>query len=573
MTDQIQEIKDKIDIVQFISEYVPLKKAGRNWKALCPFHSEGTPSFMVSPERGIFKCFGCGVGGDVFAFLQKIEGIDFPEALNIVAERAGVKLTKHLPDKFYQERERLHSINSLAARYFAYILKEHRLGAKAREYLKKRGIPPEAVDRFQLGYAPKSWDNLLRYLRKRGYKEAEIDQVGLVIKSEKGKGYYDRFRGRLLFPLTDQQGNIRGFAGRLLDPEAKEAKYINTPETPIYAKRRLLYGLDVSKEAIRRSRQAIVVEGETDMISSYLAGVENVVAIKGSALTEEQVRLLRRYADDLLLAMDADFAGDEAARRGIELAEEGGLTVKVVQIPVGKDPDECVQKDPAKWRQAVSKPIPVYDFIMEAAVGRYGTDSAKSKKQVAHEVLPTLGGISDPIVQAHYLQKLARTLDTDEEVLVAAMQQFTRQIKRPKRRAIPEPEIESGRKKRQEILEEYFLSLILQGLRAIEELPKFKVELNSPVFKRIWNSIQEHLKDKKHFIYTAFVRQLPAELVETTDKLFLRNLGDLVEDRLAWQREINSTLEQLKQLHFKDEIRELSKRLEKNGRNLPSKNG
>lgn len=561
MTDQTQEIKDRIDIVQFINEYVPLKKAGRNWKALCPFHSEKTPSFMVNPERGIFKCFGCSLSGDVFTFLQKLEGIEFSEALRILADRTGVKLKTYVPDDQDRETERLYQICQHAGRFYAYILQKHKVGAGARTYLKNRGVTAKLIEVFHLGYAPKSWDSLLRFLKRKGYNEAEVEKAGLVIKSEKGPGYYDRFRGRVIFPLKDHQSRIRGFAGRLLDPEAKEAKYINTPETPIYAKRKLLYGLDVAKEAIRRSRQAIVVEGELDMIASYSVGVENAAAIKGSALTEEQIFILKRYADEVLLALDADFAGDEAAKRGIELSDQAGLTVRMIKIPIGKDPDECIRQDPQAWRQTVKEAIPVYDFVIDSALRHYDPQTAKGKQQICREVLPFLGKISDPIVQSHYRKKLARLLNTEEEVLVTAMKKIP--TVQNKVRWIPaEPAKQSEvRKPRQESLEERLLALIFQGLHVADDLSKVTTTPTFPMTQRLWEEFAKFIKNKKHFVYTKFAKTLPPELTETADRLYLTDLGDLVLDHYRWQREVEWIIDQLNQFALKKGLRDLSKKL------------
>jgi DNA primase len=564
MVDQVEEIKDKVDIVQLISEYLPLKRAGRNWKALCPFHSEKTPSFMVNPERGIFKCFGCGKGGDAFTFLQEMEGIEFPEALRILAKRTGVKLARRLPDERYQERERLYEINALASRFYAYLLEKHEVGAPARAYLKKRKITKAAIETFKLGYAPRSWENLRRFLVKKGYRDEEVEKAGLIIRSKKKRGWYDRFRGRVMFPLTDHRGNIRGFAGRLLDPEAKEAKYVNTPETPIYVKGNLLYGLDVAKESIRRSRQAVVVEGETDMIASYAAGVKNVVAIKGSALTEGQIRLLKRYAEEILLALDADLAGDEAARRGIELAERAGLAVKMVDIPVGKDPDECVRKDPKAWTKAVKEAVSVYDFVIDRAVKRHGGDNAEAKQQIAQDVLPFIAGISAPILQAHYRQKVAGILEMSEEVVVEAMKKISgdkKPIRGPKVRL----KASSIRKSRQEMLEEYLLSLLLQGLRKKEDRPRLSVKLSSPVLKRLWEELTRYFKKNKRFVFSKFVASLPPELVDAADRLGLKDLGALTDDPSRWRREIDKVLSELEQFSFRKEVRELSERLDKVG--------
>jgi len=329
MTD-VELVKSKIDIVSFLSDYITLKKAGRNFKALCPFHSEKTPSFVVSPERQSWHCFGsCGEGGDVISFLEKWENLEFLEALRILAKKVGVTLSNYTPSSQTQLKDRLIEANHLASEFYHYLLVNHKIGKRAREYLESRRIKNETIKTFMLGYAPESWDSLLKYLLKKGYQTGEIHQAGLVVKSDRGR-YYDRFRGRLMFTLCDHRGNVIGFSGRLLDEEIhseykrgvysereRGAKYVNTAETPVYIKGNTLYGLYITKEAIKKEKEAVLVEGEFDMLSSFQAGAANVCAIKGSALTEGQLLLLKRYTENLILALDSDFAGSEAAKRGI----------------------------------------------------------------------------------------------------------------------------------------------------------------------------------------------------------------------------------------------------------------
>jgi len=469
--DQREEIKSKIDIVELIGQYLPLTKAGRNYKALCPFHTEKIPSFMVSPERQIWHCFGCGAGGDIFGFLMRYENMEFVEALRTLAKRAGVELKGWRGESGrWKEKEKLFRINRLASDFFHWVLLENQVGKKALDYALARGIKKESIKTFQLGYAPQSWDSLQRFFAKKGYQPEDLEEAGLVIKSEEGRGFYDRFRGRLMFPLFDHRGNAVGFAGRLLDPKAVEAKYVNTPETPVYIKGDLLYGLNITKEEIKKEELAVVVEGEIDAISSYQAGVKNVVAIKGSALTENQVRLLKRYTENISLALDADTAGDAASRRGIQIADQGGLNIKVIQIPLGKDPDECAQKEPTLWCKAVDEAIPVFDFLIDSALSRFDKKTAVGKKKIGQEVLPILAKITDEIVKAHYLQKLAQEIGVEEEVLRMEMGKLE----------VGNWKLEIGKKvggeekEGREALEEYLLSLILQGLSLTDKLPESK---------------------------------------------------------------------------------------------------
>src|SRR4030043_909411 len=296
MESQVDEVKSRVGIVGLISEYIPLKKAGRNYKALCPFHGEKTPSFMVSPELQIYKCFGCGESGDAFSFLEKYEGMEFGEALKYLADKAGIKLKPLHPGQF-GEKERFFEINRIASKFYNYVLLSHPAGKEALKYLtRERGLKIDILKKFQLGFSPYKEDALAKVLIKRKYQESELINGGLVYR---GRGLVDRFSGRVIFPLFDHRSNVVGFAGRILpkDDKGDRAKYINSPETPVYHKSRVLYGLDLAKAEIKRSKEVVIVEGELDMISSWQAGIKNVVAIKGSALTDEQIGLISRLAE------------------------------------------------------------------------------------------------------------------------------------------------------------------------------------------------------------------------------------------------------------------------------------
>ena len=351
---QIDEVLAKTDIVELIGSYLPLKKAGRNFKALCPFHAEKTPSFIVSPERQIFKCFGCQIGGNALKFLMEYEKMDFGEALRFLAQRAGITLRDYRPGPQEAKRERLLQLNHLAAELYHFLLTEHRAGEPGRKYLAQRGIKKETIEEFNLGYAPLRRNLLEEFLvGKKGFSREELELSGLIFKNNKGQ-LGDRFFQRLIFPLTDQRGNVLGFSGRLIFPREGTGKYINTPETPLYHKSQMLFGLAQAKEAIRQEKKVLVVEGEFDMISPYQAGIKNVVAIKGSALTEEQVKLLHRFSEEILLALDEDSAGDAATRRGIQVALNEGLNVFVVSL-LGKykDPDEAVRANLGFFKQRI----------------------------------------------------------------------------------------------------------------------------------------------------------------------------------------------------------------------------
>jgi len=413
MDNPIEEIKRKIDIVDFIGNFVALKKSGRNFKALCPFHQEKTPSFIVSPERQIWHCFGaCQEGGDVIKFLMKWENITFYEALKELADKLGIKLKKiDFEDRVWKKKEKLFTINSLAAEFYHYLLTKHKIGEKALDYLKRRKINPKMVDVFTLGYSPSSWDSLLKFLKRKGYAEEEGYEAGLLVKSERG-GFYDRFRQRLMFALKDPRGNILGFSGRIFAEEG-EAKYVNTPETPIYHKREALFGINLAKEAIKKHNQAILVEGEFDMISCFQEGINNVVAIKGSAVTREQLMLLKRYTNRLILSLDADLAGEETTKRAIADAENLDFDISVITFDFAKDPDEAIKKDPQKFKKIIQKPMPIYDFIIDFSLKKNQGKDAFSKKNIGDEVVPFIAEIKNPIVKSYYVKKLANVLEVE----------------------------------------------------------------------------------------------------------------------------------------------------------------
>lgn len=576
MTD-VEQIKAKIDIIDFISEYIQLKKTGRNFKALCPFHPEKTPSFVVSAERQSWHCFGaCNTGGDVVSFLEKWENIEFLEALKTLAKRAGVILSHYEPTDSTKLREKLYEINHLASEFFYYLLTSHKLGFRGRDYLSSRHIKAETAKTFMLGYAPESWDSLLRYLVKKGYSETDIYTAGLVVRSEAGR-YYDRFRGRLMFTLKDHRGNTVGFSGRKLPPQTeKEAKYVNTAETPIYSKGNILYGLDVTREAIKREKKAIVVEGEFDLLSSYQAGVTNVTAIKGSALTAGQTLLLKRYTENLVLALDSDFAGNEAARRGIEIAEAANLNVKVVSLPFGKDPADCVEKGAHLWKDAVSKAISIYDFVIKVALEKYDRSDALGKKKIGIEVVPFLAKIANPIVQSHYIKYLTTQLEVSEESIISSIRLFAKKETSVELSSISS----SALPDRSELLEEHFLSLIIQSARPDQSLASVMTivtmdDFYIPPVAKIIQQLLLYFKKHKKLHIKEFAYVLTSEVVPTFDRAFMGDIGEILGDEKTFHHELTFTAVSLKKISLRRTINNLStkiRQLEEEGKEEEAKN-
>ncbi|OGH92478.1 MAG: DNA primase [Candidatus Magasanikbacteria bacterium RIFOXYD2_FULL_39_9] len=431
MTDT-QAIKDRLDIVQIIGEYVRLKKAGINWKANCPFHNEKSPSFMVQPEKQFWHCFGCSKGGDVFSFLQEMEGVDFSEALKILADRAGVKLDSYASEVNKSQKNRIIEINNKATYFFNHFLSEMPAAEAARDYLKRRELTTETITEWQVGFIPEQWDLLTKYLLNKGNSIDDLLASGLAIKKD-GGGFYDRFRGRIMFPIWDAHGNVVGFTGRILvETEKSGGKYVNTPQTLVFDKSRLLYGLNKAKTEIKAKDFTVLVEGQMDVIACHQAGMKNVVASSGTALTMEQIKLLKRYSNNIAIAFDADAAGQNAAKRGIDLALEQGMSIKIIQIPpgAGKDADECIKKDKDVWFKAVESAKEVMDWYFTNAVVGVNKNDPKQKQKIAEVLLAEIARLPYAVERDHWLKKLADEIGVDRSVLVAEMSRVVAQAKR-----------------------------------------------------------------------------------------------------------------------------------------------
>lgn len=427
-----QEIKSRIDIVDFLAEYLQLKPAGtHNFRALCPFHNEKNPSFMVSRDKQFWHCFGCAKSGDIFTFLQDYEGLTFPEALKQLAERAGVKLVQNYGPSTQEttQKNKVLEILNLTAKYYHEYLLKSQAAQIARDYLIKRQIQTETIEQFNLGFSPDSWEEIGNFLRQRGYLEQDIVAAGLLIKSEnKNSGsrqnkFYDRFRGRLMFPIADHNGAVVGFGARALkESEEKSAKYINSPQTLVYDKSHILYGLSLAKTAIKKQDLVVVVEGYLDVISSHQAGITNVVAVSGTALTNSQLKLLKRYSTKLALCFDADQAGMAAAKRGVETALAEGFEIKIITLPFGKDPDECIKYNIALWPEAIKQAEEFVQYYFNKTLSGLDLQKAQDQKKATDILLPLIAKIADVVEKSFWLKKLATRLDIDEAVLKLKLQ-------------------------------------------------------------------------------------------------------------------------------------------------------
>jgi DNA primase len=564
MNDQVAEVKSKTDIVSIIGERVELKKAGRNYKANCPFHGEKTPSFMVSPELQIFKCFGCNEAGDAFSFLEKFEGMEFPEALKYLADRAGVKLVSSNFDQA-SEKEQLIEINTQALKFYNYMLLTQPVGKRALDYLQKdRGIKLDSIKEFQLGYSPENSYPLSSFLiGKKKFNPRDVERAGIGIPQ--GTNIYDRFSGRVIFPLFDHRGNSIGFAGRILPWDKRDTgKYINSPETPIYHKSGVLFGLNITRPLIKKKKVAIVVEGELDLISSYQAGIRNIVAIKGSALTEEQVRLLSRFAPKFILALDSDMAGDAAARRGLTVAENSGVEVKIAKITGYKDPDEAARGNIDSYKNDLIHAEGVWDYLIDSVMSRFNPATGEGKAKISKELTPILGEIEDKIVQAHYANLVAEKLDVPLEAVTEQISKTPSVVETPN-----PPSLEAtARQGRHDLLEERLLTLSFQSDPTTLLTPKVMELVLNPLNTRILEELTKFLKTKKEYSNSDFGVILPKELFDGFSQMVLNENQELADKPDELKKELDLVKKELRILGIKDNLKLLAaslRQFEKSG--------
>ncbi len=490
----ISQIIERCDLAETIGSYIPLKKAGRNFKANCPFHNEKTPSFVVNPEKQIFHCFGCGVGGNVITFLMKQDRLEFPEAVKILAQKANIILpednAQSQPNSNQNLRNAILKINELAAQYFHNILlsEKTKSAQEAREYLKQRKVSLQTVKDFQLGYALDEWDGLYSYLRKKEIPIELIEKSGLVIAREKNQGFYDRFRNRIIFPILDQRGQCRAFGGRILEKldtlDNKSAKYINSPETDVYTKGHYLYGLPLSKNAIVQNDSAVIVEGYMDCLMPYQHGVTNIVASLGTALTTDQIRLLRRYTHNVIFLFDMDPAGQNAMMRSFDTLVEEALTVKVATLKEGSDPDSFIKENGIDaFKERLEKAQDLFDYKLDFLRRQFTDKTIEGKAKISQEMLTTIQKYDNAVIRSEYLKRLAKVLEIDPQALTAETKKMTqkksegfgaqRQVVTQHQEAVPTLKIESSILKI--ILEQTNLIVSTQKEVSPENFQDFKI--------------------------------------------------------------------------------------------------
>lgn len=513
--DVIRRVRDSINVYDLISGYVALKKTGKNWLGLCPFHSEKTPSFNVNTEKQIFHCFGCGVGGDVFKFVELQEGLNFPEAIKTLAARSGITLPQDARDlrqdkRSEDEKKTLLTIVAEAAEFFTKELASP-AGSAAREYLRKRGVSDAIIREFALGYVRPEWDGLLKHLKHLNYTPSQMERAGLVVKRSEGEGYYDRFRNRIIFPIRDMTGQVIAFGGRVMDDSLP--KYLNSSETALYSKSNVLYGLDMAKDHGRKQGYFIIVEGYLDAIACHQYGIRNAVATLGTALTDGHLRLMRRFVDKLVLIFDPDPAGVKASLRGFDLFVASSMKVNVVSLPGGDDPDTFLQKQGQEaFAARLRESSKFMDFVIEQVVKSSPSRSIDEKIEKAEEMLSYISRLPSGIERDHYLKKTAESLDLDETVLRQEMpKQTIKPFSAPADKNIPAVPTTGRRRPR---AEEILIHLMLKDEELARSL-KDRIEprdLTDPLFQRVVERIFRMLDEQGKLDTGALLREEDEEL-------------------------------------------------------------
>ena len=570
MTNPIEEIKNRLDIVELISGYIGLTQAGANWRARCPFHNEKTPSFMVSKEKQIWHCFGCDKGGDVITFIQEYEGLSFGEALRLLAEKAGLTLDNRQFEK-KADYSPLYQANQLAADFYQQKLRgEEEASRKTRNYLQERGVSTDSIQSWRLGLSGSAWEELYLYLKDQGLSDEHIFQAGLTLRKKSGSGFVDRFRQRLMFPISDSQNRVVAFTSRTLSnivyaEEDLGGKYINSPQTAIYDKGRVLYGWPLAQEAIRQKKYLIVVEGNLDAIMAHQAGTANTVAVSGTALTVEHLKLLKRYTDNMILAFDGDAAGSRAAWRSFALGWQADMNLKILVLAPGQDPADMVKNNPVAWLEAVKNSLPVMDYYFRRIIAGVDLTRADHKKIAVAKLLPIIKFLKSRVEQAHYLQLLSDKLHTPLNILEADLvdsKSFIDKASPPVEDRAPSEKV---KKEALLILSEKLLSLAFLDKIYLEKIisdiePAQLAESLQSLYRKvvIYYTKQQHLHnfqdwpeltlaEKNDWIYLVMLGQ--RDYTDYTDKDLLSDFNNLVK-RLKlryWSEQRDKLIVQMRQ--------------------------
>ncbi len=547
--DSTDEIKERLPVHDVIKEYLKLEKSGINYRAVCPFHKEKTPSFFVSPSRQLWRCFGCGEGGDIFTFVEKIEGVGFPEALKLLGSKAGVQVDLRQNKEARTARNTSLEICSLAAKYFNIQLASKN-GQLIQEYLKNRGISEKSIEEFFLGYAPLKGESLIKLLRNKGYKLSDMERAGVVYRKDTGE-YISRFRGRIIFPISNLNGDVVGFGARKIDADlAKQLKrripeespkYINSPQTHIYDKSSVMYGLHRAKMDIRKQDGCVVVEGYTDVILAHQNGFKNVVSSSGTSLTENQLKILKRFTNNLYTAFDMDAAGDIATKRGIDAAQREGLDVRVIALNKGSDPADIIQKDKKEWERAIENAKSVSQFYFDSAFENYNSTTPEGKRNITLELAHIFKNIPSTVEQSHWVQKLASKLGVNEEDVWNDINKIA-STQTPKENNALKSETPSDssftKKSRKELIKKAIYCYAFDDKKNMERLRKRTPAL----YKEVNNAFQ--------------------------DKEFTNNLAfeiDVAKSEGKWQpEEFPALIAEYKKIVLGEEMKDLQARIKKN---------
>ena len=549
----IDEIRDRTDIVTVISDHVVLKKVGKNFKGLCPFHSEKTPSFSVSPDKRIYHCFGCGVGGNVFKFLMEIQSISFPEVLKVLAERAGIPLPRnssdHSTDPGHKERESLRKLNEAATRYFQSLLKNPEGGLSARNYLTSRHFDAETLERYRVGWAAPTWKGLLTHVQqKSSVTQEQLLKSGLIIKKEDSSTVYDRFRGRVIFPIKDLHSNIIGFGGRSINEE-DQPKYLNSPETLLYQKSETLFGMDQAKQAIRKENQVILVEGYFDQMRAVQHGVEYVVATCGTALTAKQASMLRNHAETAILIFDSDSAGRSAAEKGFDILLEHGMNVKIVVLPDGQDPDSFIQEQGAEsFLEKIRNAKPFMESYIDALVRESPGQTPADKVKMANQILPLLTKIKNTVERSAWLEKFTSKTNIDDRNFLKELSKALTQN---------QPRMAETKSELAPLLnlEKHLVHLILSDKETAQMvlLEVDPEDFSDPILKNIAQTCRQKIDNDEDLR----IDQLLGQTEDPETRNVLSRLGlDSVEFESP-ERTMKDCIGKFKNIHLKSKIKDL----------------
>lgn len=551
LSSPVDEIKNRLDIVDVVQGYLKLQKAGSNYRAPCPFHADKSPSFFVSPARQIWRCFGCGVGGNMFKFVMQIEGVEFKDALRILAQKAGVELKKQDP-KLATERDHLSQILQLAVLFFARQLEESGAGKEAKQYLLKRGLTKESIAEWKIGYAPAMWQPLSDFLSSRGFQKEEIASAGLALKSEKTHNFYDRFRGRIMFPIFDIQGQVIGFGGRIFKEsqrpdQQKEAKYVNTPNTLLYDKSKVLYGINKAGIEIRRRDSCVLVEGYTDVIMSHQTGATNIVSTSGTALTNFQLAILKRYTSNLFMAFDMDIGGDSATKRGIDLAHAAGFNVKIIMLEQSKDPADVIAENPQKWLEALEKSKSIHDFYFQSALERFDGKTVDGKRGVYKFLLPVIKRIPDKVERDLWVKSLAETVGAKEESILEELSKLKIEAIREDTLPADQEVVSVGRRN---LLEERLMVMLIK-------LPELKSQIKEKDLEIITSVGRECLDQVVMIPFDP--EKGPDSLRDKLNQLALASEIEILVGKDEVEAEFRECLGELHRLAIKDRLDNISR--------------